>query len=32
MCDDVSKMDAKSFEVSNFPLWINTPCEVQEIK
>jgi hypothetical protein len=32
MCDDVSKMDAKSFEVSNFPIQINTPCEVQEIK
>jgi len=23
MCDDVSKMDAKSFEVSNFPIQIN---------
>jgi len=32
MCDDVSKMDAKSFEVSNFPIQISTPCEVQEIK
>jgi hypothetical protein len=25
-------MGAKSFEVSNFPIQINTPCEIQEIK
>ncbi len=32
LCDDVSKMGAKSFEVSNFPTTINTSCEIQEIK
>jgi len=32
LCDDVSKMGAKSFEVSNFPTMINTSCEIQEIK
>jgi len=32
LCDDVSKMKAKSFAVSNFPIQINTPCEIQEIK
>jgi hypothetical protein len=32
LCDDVSKMGAKSFEVSNFQIQINTPCEIQEIK
>jgi hypothetical protein len=32
ICDDVSKMGAKSFEVSNFLIQIDTPCETQEIK
>jgi hypothetical protein len=32
ICDDVSKMGAKSFEVSNIPIQINTPCEIHEIK
>ncbi len=32
ICDDVSKMGAISFEVSNIQIHINTPCEIHEIK